>query len=591
METIGASQNGEVYVFHGDKGIPFASADTSSLLENCNGRGECGGIYEVTGVGTKSPALRLVNVEDNGNMIGPENGNAVGAVAGTSGSYGGVYQAISADGSKIFFTATPSGSVPTVYSRVNGTETVAISDPSPSECTTCKATPSEGRYQGASANGEKVFFTTEQQLLNSDTDSESDLYEYAFDNPGGHKLVQVSGGGLGDLTPGSGADVQGVVAVSEDGSHIYFVAGGVLTSLPNGLGQTATNAADNLYAYDTDTGETKFVATLLESDKQLWGESELSGDGTFDTHLAQTTPSGRYLVFDTSAELITSGSEAATSGAQQVYRYDSQNGKLIRVSTGHEGFAENGNAPGFDAVIAPANDRGRGGAEPTANESDKTISESGETIVFVTAAQLQSTDVAGGGNESCNNESPADSGAGCEVYVWHECEDASCAGGAAGEVNMISDGQDPNGTVYAGMSANGSDIFFQTRTQLVGQDADSLGDIYDARIDGGFPAPAPEPSCSGEACQGTQSSSPTFGTPGSQSFIGGGNQTARPFKPIYGAPIKKGGTTTDLLKTALAKCKKLKGAKRAPCEKAAGKKYRAKRRVTATRRSKNKPKG
>ena len=65
--------------------------------------------------------------------------------------------------------------------------------------------------------------------------------------------------------------------------------------------------------------------------------------------------------------------------------------------------------------------------------------------------------------------------------------------------------------MYAGMSATGSDIFFETRSQLVGQDTDSLGDIYDARVDGGFPAPTPEPSCSGEACQGTQSSAPTSG--------------------------------------------------------------------------------
>jgi hypothetical protein len=572
--TIGASRNGEVYVFHGAKGAPFVSADTSSLLENCNGRGTCGGIYEMTGIGTQSPALRLVNVEDNGDMIGPENGNALGAPPGANGSYGGVYQAISEDGSKIFFTATPSGGVPTLYARVDGTETVAISNPSPSECTTCNAALSEGRYQGASANGEKVFFITEQQLLNSDTDSGNDLYEYDFTNPGGHELVQISGGGLGDLTPGSGADVQGVVAVSEDGSHIYFVAGGVLTSLPNGLGQTATNAADNLYAYDTDNGETKFVATLLESDKQLWGESELSGAGTFDTHLAQTTPNGRYLVCDTSAELITSGSEADTSGAQQVYRYDYQTGKIIRVSTGHEGFAENGNVPGFNAVIAPANDRGRGGAEPTANESDRTISENGETVAFVTAAQLQSTDVASGGNKSCNNESPADGGAGCEVYVWHQCgERPVCPDGDAGEVTMISEGQNPEGTVYVGMSATGSDIFFQTRTQLVVQDTDELGDIYDARIDGGFPAPAPEPSCSEEACQGNQSPPPTFSVPATIGFTGDGNQTAPPFSEP-GVTGRAPKTDVQRLAEALKLCRRDKSKhKRRTCEKVARKKY------------------
>ena len=121
-----------------------------------------------------------------------------------------------------------------------------------------------------------MFFTTTQQLVNGDTDSTTDLYEYDFNNPSGHRIVQVSGGGLGDVTPGAGAEVQGVVRVSEDGSHVYFVASGVLTTLPNGLGQTASQGSRNVYAYDTATGETKFVATLLEGDKQLWG-AESSG--------------------------------------------------------------------------------------------------------------------------------------------------------------------------------------------------------------------------------------------------------------------------------------------------------------------------
>jgi hypothetical protein len=42
------------------------------------------------------------------------------------------------------------------------------------------------------------------------------------------------------------------------------------------------------------------------------------------------------------------------------------------------------------------------------------------------------------------------------------------------------------------ISASGSDIFFVTRTELVGQDTDVLDDIYDARVDGGFQAPLRE---------------------------------------------------------------------------------------------------
>ena len=584
--TVGASSRTvEDVVFNGEAGAPFLSSDTSSNAHACNITGYCRGIYEMAGVGTDSPELRLVNVDSTGNMIDPENPSGLGAIGdGSSVDEKNAYQAISADGSAIFFTATPNASngfgssanVQTIFARVDGTSTVDVSNPSPPECTRCTQEAEEGKpesseakpaeYQGASADGSKVFFTTTQQLVNGDTDSTTDLYEYDFNNPPDRRIVQVSGGGLGDVTPGAGAEAlrQGVVSVSEDGSHVYFVAHGVLTTLPNGLGQTASAStqSDNLYAYDTYTGETKFIATLLESDKQLWGEYERVNGSLvlIDQKLAQTTPDGRYLVFDSFAKLITAGREADTSGAQQVYRYDFQTGQLLRVSIGHEGFANNGNTPGVGAVIGPA-DALEEGASPTANERNRSISESGGTIVFVTAEQLQSTDVAGGSNTSCVGRLLAD-GAGCEVYVWHN-----------GSVNMISDGQDPSGAVYAGMSATGSDVFFQTRTQLVGQDTDRLGDIYDARIGGGFPAPTPEPSCSGEACQGSASSSPAFGGSGTSSFTGGSNLTPGPI--VFTAPTEsKPLTNAQKLAKALKSCKKDKSkSKRKSCEKEARKQY------------------
>jgi hypothetical protein len=593
--TVGASRTGEDVVFYGEQGIPFLSSDTSSWEKPCGGGNHCGGIYEVAGVGTSQPELRLVNVDNNGSMIGPDEASGVGAFGeSVSVEEYKAYQAVSANGSTIFFTATPSASngfgssvnVKTVFARVDGTSTVDISNPSPSECTRCTQEAEEGKpesseakpasYQGASADGSKVLFTTTQQLVNGDTDSSTDLYEYDFNNPLGHRIVQVSAGGLGDVSPGAGAEVGGVVSISEDGSHVYFMAMGVLTTLPNGLGQTASQGSNNLYAYDTNTGETKFIATLLGSDKQLWGKTELISGSTspVDFQQAQTTPDGRYLVFDSFAKLITVGPEADTSGAQQVYRYDFQTGQLIRVSIGHEGFANNGNTPGVGAVIGTADVHGDG-ASPTANDGSRSISEHGEIVAFVTTEQLQSTDVAGGSNSSCVGFGTAAGGAGCEVYAWHECTAGPCATGAQGEVSMISDGQGPAGMLFAGMSASGSDIFFQARTQLVGQDTDTLGDIYDARIGGGFPAPSLEPSCSGESCQGNSSSAPGFGASGTSSFTAGGNVT--PGSTAFPTPTEsksKAVTTAQKLAKALKQCKKDKSKKkRLACEKQAKKKY------------------
>jgi hypothetical protein len=593
---LGASRDLSTEVFHIHEGTHLLPADASA--KTCTG---CVALYAQTGLGTGEGNLLLVDVDNAGNMIGPEHPTGVGALNGLEDATS--YQAVSEDGSRIYFTATPdstngfgpSTNVQTVFARIDQTSTVDVSDPSPAECTRCAQEAGEGKpensealpaaYQGASANGSKVFFVTNQQLVNADTDHTSDLYEYDFDKPLGHNIVQVSAGGAGDLTPGSGAEVSGgIVAISEDGSHVYFVAHGVLTTLPNALGQAPAPDASNLYAFDSATGETKFVAALSTNDDILTGSHtapEGQSDGAED-RLAQTTPTGRYLVFDSVAKLIETGPEADTDEAQDVYRYDFDTGSLIRVSISHEQFGENGNAPRHNALIGirPLQERGGGGngALPTVNDVNRAITDEGNEIVFMTSEQLQANASAGGVAESCTLSGSGSPRAGCQVYEWHECT-AGCADGERGAVTMISDGQESAEPEFAAISATGSDIFFQTYSQLVGQDTDELGDIYDARVDGGFPSPAAEPSCSGESCQGAPSASPTLGAPGTASFTGGGNLTAPPI--VFTAPKEpkpKPPKQVAMLAKALMICKKDRSkAKRTTCERRAREQYEGKK--------------
>jgi hypothetical protein len=531
----------------GERGGAFLSSDTSSQVGH--------GIYEVSGLGGPAPKLSLVNVDDGGAEIGPEHEAKVGGISLSNSSVSSSYQAISSDGSTIYFTAKPMRGVQTIFARINGASTVAISNPSPSQCTTCTSTPEPAAaFEGASADGSKVFFLTTQQLVNSDTDSTMDLYEYDFEKPEGENLGQLSHGGPGDPTPGSGAEVQGVVRVSSDGSHVYFVAKGVLTG-ENPEGHEPELGADNLYVVETETGKTSFIAELCSNarisgsvtdpecpatldatynDSPLWGQAiHIVGGGTIAGRRAQTPSNGRYLAFTTYAHLITTGPEADSNEAQQVYRYDSQTGHLIRISIGESAFpaSQNGNTSGMNASIAVSVDEegneGNIGAHANANDWNRQINEDGTEILFATPERLQADDINTGTEPSC--ESLFAGGTGCDVYEWHECEDGACKDGMAGEVHMITPGDDPTSQDTdlgaASMSSSGSDIFFFTVTPLVGQDTDSLGDLYDARVGGGFPASTPEPSCSGEACQGGASSLPAFAAPGSQSFAGGGNLT------------------------------------------------------------------
>ena len=97
----------------------------------------------------------------------------------------------------------------------------------------------QATYQGASADGSKVFFTTEQELL--DHAKTMNLYEYDL-RPCESDETPCEPGEAGQLTllsrmaepENEDADVQGVLRTSSDGSIVYFVASGKLAgAAPN----------------------------------------------------------------------------------------------------------------------------------------------------------------------------------------------------------------------------------------------------------------------------------------------------------------------------------------------------------------------
>ena len=113
-------------------------------------------------------------------------------------------------------------------------------------------------------DGSKVFFTTTQPLLGSETETSANIYEYDFDAPAASpvdpdgRIVRVTAGEWGS----GGAQVQRhSTTVSEDGSHVYFVAAGELQGARNNQGQSPKEGEPNLYVFDTETGATAFIAT------------------------------------------------------------------------------------------------------------------------------------------------------------------------------------------------------------------------------------------------------------------------------------------------------------------------------------------
>jgi hypothetical protein len=474
----GASADLSTIVFSG-RGYRFLPGDTAT--------GENPTLYSISGLGGPSPKLALVNVDNGGNLIGPSSTPSVGGSQSK-------YLAVSSAGSTIYFTATPTGGVPTLYARTEafagGTPgspvTVAISDPSPAECGSCDPTVQPGEFVGASEDGSRAYFTTEQQLVDADTDSTADLYRYDFDAPAGHRLVQVSAGGSGDLTPGSGAEVVGVLQTDRNADTAYFIAKGLLTTFPNTLGQTAEAGAFNLYRVERSaanpTGRTSFVAKVSPSDEH----SLTASDGP-----SQTTPDGRYLVFSTRAALAPDDLDSAAD----VYRYDAATGSLVRISIANpaDPGSNNGNTEGMDATIAGPY---RGSGLP--GSTGQAVSDDGSYVAFATAEQLQSSDL--------NTKRDA--------YVWHD-----------GTVGLVSDGQESGGAFKAALTPSGSEVMFVTPAQILPQDTDDLEDVYVARIDGGFPYVPPAPSCdTNEACRGSAPPPPAASSTGSATFSGPGNE-------------------------------------------------------------------
>lgn len=547
-------------------------------------------LYEYVGAYNTTPML--IGVDDSGRQIS-QCGTVLGA--GTGGEIQSSHNAVSTDGSTVFFTAYPESSecsavappVAELFARVdNGlpdAHTVAISEPSKEDCSACDTESTvlaEAHFEGASADGSRVFFTTTQPLLGGD--GSENIYEYDFDAPAGERIVRVS---AGDSTvPAPTANVLGrVVQISEDGSHAYFVATGVLTLKPNGEGQQAQPGADNLYVVGPDPANpaqdrTAFIADLCSGLHQSGAVSDgrcpagthsAEGEG-YDKHLwagygqygSNVTPDGRFLVFLSYGDLTNDD----TSSARQVFEYDAQDEKLVRVSIGQNGFNDDGNTVAGDAsIVSPQYIVGQDPVQmnPLEYWGHLTVSADGSYVFFESPDGLTP--------QAVNNHVIAETSEfgftrftySQNVYEYHE-----------GDVSLISDGQDIGGdtrgstVVLTGTDESGHDVFFATIDKLVGQDTNELSSIYDARIDGGFSAPSSPPACSADACQGSLSAAPTLLSPGSELQAGGNPPLAGSAPAVKAKPL----TRAQKLSKALAACRKQPKSKHVACEKQARKK-------------------
>jgi hypothetical protein len=597
-------------------------------------------LYEYVGVNNLEP--RLVGVRNDGVVDGTPHINddaelisECGTELGTSArERGDAYNAVSADGETTFFTAIGAdhiacgGTEPAVdelYARVGGAHTVAISEPSPADCEACQTgTRADARFAGASEAGSKVLFTSTQPLLGSD--STENLYLYDFNAANFHeKLTEVSA-----TSDPEGARVQGVVRISEDGSRVYFVAEGLLTSGKNTEGNEPSEGADNLYVYDTTTATMRFVATLLtpadESRlaaaeaaeetqifeqaitqfqarqtvvngelergeitegraEELKKEAEIQANSFISKTLGARGPSGTLAedrrvwqrqdarpaqaTPDGRFLIFVSSADLTAddhSTVPQLFRYDATTEQLTRVSVG-QGQTFNDNGNTNVFHEAPTIPlQSFSEASLPTARTRLAISDDGERVYFTAGARLTPETEANTTN----------------VYEYH-----------AGNVYLISDGHDASATGSGpsvslfGIGSSGNDAFFTTADQLVPQAGETIEMLYDARAGGGLPGLSQATACEGDACQGALAPVPSFGAPASSGLTGSGNLAASPPPSLASKPaVKRKCVKNKRLSRGKCVCVKGAGVRHGKCvvTRAKGKNNRSKRMKSAHKR-------
>jgi hypothetical protein len=320
----------------------------------------------------------------------------------------------------------------------------------------------------ATPDGSSIYFVTATAHASDDENAHRDVYRWDAETDHYSCVTCVV----------PNAEVQGTVLVSDDFSHIYFASGRQLIS---GHGEPG-----GVNVYVVTNGLIKYVTNLGSSEPLGRNYSEVSANG--NVLIFRTTGNG----FDelTADPMASEGCEfAGQSGShgtcQELYRYEASTESLECLSCRQD-------APTDTMIGSPG------------SEDWYALSADGETVAFVTKEPLLGDDVTGT----------------VDVYAWH-----------SGRLALITDGKThfpENGAFNApkvyGMDASGKNIFFTVvDAELTGYEQDSVVNLYDARVGGGFPRPARPVHCSEESCQGPLEAAPAQPQAGTASVHSTGN--------------------------------------------------------------------
>ena len=252
-------------------------------------------------------------------------------------------------------------------------------------------------WDGASSDGTRVVFETEEPLVAADTDAAKDLYR----RQGGSTFLVSSG-----VINGNGAFDAEYAGMSDDASRIFF------------------DTDEQLVAADTDTSVDLYersggVTTLVS-------EGAINGNGPFHANFVGASADGTRVAFSTLEPLVAGDIDAVRDV------YERSGGVTTRVSAG----AINGNGA-FDAFL-------RG------------MSSDGARMIFSTDESLVASDTDG------------------ETDIYQRF---------GGVTSVVSPGNGAfGGAFFAGASDDASAVFFATVEPTIVSDTDAALDLYGAYL-------------------------------------------------------------------------------------------------------------
>ncbi len=333
-------------------------------------------------------------------------------------------------------------------------------------------------FSGVSDDGEIVFFATTEQLVPGDTDTRADVYERSYDDALERYVTrQISAGPTG----GNDAYPAIYVGASTDGLKAFFATEESLVVDDEDLREDVYvrdldgNATELVSAGDPscaaqDCGNGDVPASFAQGGVIPSGEriffrsaeqlSDADGDSFVDVYVRDLGAGTTTLVSAGAASCA--GEDCGEGDFPATFRGASEDGTKAFLTTEEPLASEDDDSlldiyvrdlsAGTTTLVSVA---GTCPAAADCSASYGDASNDGSRVYFETAEQLD----------------PGDDDSSQDVYDW--------SAGSATLLSVGPDGGDEEvPAIFVGASSDGATVFFETSESLVGTDVDGLSDVY-----------------------------------------------------------------------------------------------------------------